>query len=117
MEMETLFLVSLHNHAHEGYFRARRRLSKGEQVVEISASQCSQLASDPRITILSVSEVQPETPDTCDGESRVVASELVSGSVTSKPPLMPSHYAPVISDEIKPSADLAVKAKPSRKKS
>lgn len=113
----SLFSVRLLNTAHDGYFRAKRRLVKGEQVVEVTASELAQLEGDPRIRIIDTSDVEPKPSSQGDGSEGDMVSELVSGSVTSKPPQMPSHYAPVISDEIKPSADLAVKAKPSRKKS
>ena len=118
MELETLFLVTLHNRAHEGYFRAKCRLSKGEQVVEVTAAELAQLEGDPRIRIIDTSDVEPKPSNQSDSSQGDVVSKLPSDGVTGDAPLlMPSHYAPVITDEIKPSADLAVKAKPSRKKS
>lgn len=113
----SLFSVRLLNTAHDGYFRAKRRLVKGEQVVEVTAAEFAQLEGDPRISIIETSDVGSKTSNQSDGSEGDMVSDLVSGSVTSKPPLMPSHYAPVITDEIKPSAELTVKAKPNRKKS
>ncbi len=83
--MDELFIVKLHNAAHDGYYRAKRRLVKGEQVVEVTAAELAQLEADPRITIISVSDVQPETPDPCSDTSGVVETELVPGSVAEKP--------------------------------
>ncbi len=93
--MENLYLVKLHNRAHEGYRRAQRLLSKGENVLEVTDAQRAQLEADPRIAILSVSDVQPETSDTCGGESRAVESEPVSGGVGTEV-VIPSYYMPVI---------------------
>ncbi|ACQ92373.1 hypothetical protein Tola_0745 [Tolumonas auensis DSM 9187] len=78
----SLFSVRLLNTAHDGYLRAKRCLVKGEQMVEVTAAELAQLEADPRITIISVSDVQPETADTCGDTSGDVVSELVSGSVT-----------------------------------
>ena len=114
----SLFSVRLLNTAHNGYFRAKRRLVKGEQVVEVTAAELAQLEGDPRISIIDTSDVEPQPSNQGNGSKGNVVSELPSDGVTGDAPLlMPSHYAPVITDEIKPSADLAAKAKPSRKKS
>jgi len=93
--MEKLYQVKLHNRAHEGYRRAGLRLSKGEQVVEVTYAQGAQLEADARIKILSVSDVQSETADPCGGESGGVVSELVSSSIGTEA-VIPSHYMPVI---------------------
>ncbi len=93
--MEKRYLVKLHNRAHAGYRRAQCVLSKGENELEVTDAQRAQLASDARIKILSVSDVQPETSDPCGGTGGVVVSELVSGSVGAET-VIPSYYAPVI---------------------
>jgi len=130
--MEKRYLVKLHNRAHAGYRRAQCVLSKGENELEVTDAQRAQLASDSRITILSVSDIQPETSDPCDGESGVVEPELVSGGViaegvtvetTAEPAEgvcidsmglapIPSYYAPVIDTTSKQPEP---KCKPNRK--
>ena len=91
----SLFSVRLLNTAHDGYFRAKRRLVKGEQVVEVTAAQRAQLETDPRIAILSVSDIQPETADPCGGSDGVMEPELVSGGIGTEA-IIPSYYMPVI---------------------
>lgn len=93
--METVFLIKIHNLAHGGYYRAGLRLSKGEQVVEVTAAQRAQLETDPRIAILSVSDIQPETADPCGGSDGVMEPELVSGGIGTEA-IIPSYYMPVI---------------------
>ena len=110
--MEKRYLVKLHNRAHEGYRRAQCVLSKGENELAVTDAKRAQLASDPRITILSVSDLQPETADPCSDAGGVVVSELVSGGVGAET-VIPSHYLPVID----PSAQQPEqKRKPNRKK-
>jgi len=131
--MEIRYLVKLHNRAHAGYRRAQFVLSKGENELEVTDAQRTQLASDSRITILSVSDVQPETSDPCGGESGVVVPELVPSGVmvegvvaetTAEPvegvcidPMglapIPSYYAPVIDSAPEQPEQ---KRKPNRKK-
>ncbi len=114
----SLFSVRLLNTAHDGYFRAKRRLVKGEQVVEVTAAELAQLEGDPRISIIDTSDVEPQPSSQGDGSKGNVVSELPSDGVTGDAPLlMPSHYAPVITDATTPSVELAGKAKPNRKKS
>ncbi len=114
----SLFSVRLLNTAHDGYFRAKRRLVKGEQVVEVTAAELAQLEADPRISIIDTSDVEPKPSNQSDSSQGDVVSKLPSDGVTGDAPLlMPSHYAPVITDEIKPPVELTGKAKPSRKKS
>nr|WP_321270453.1 HI1506-related protein [uncultured Tolumonas sp.] len=112
--MENLYLVKLHNRAHEGYRRAQRLLSKGENVLEVTDAQRAQLEADPRIAVISVSGLQPKTPDPCDGASGDMVSELVSGGVAT---VMPTYYATVMTAGLQPVDQPEKNAKPTRKKS
>lgn len=97
--MDELFIVKLHNAAHDGYYRAKRRLVKGEQVVEVTAAELAQLEADPRITVISVSGVQPEAPDQGDGAQGDVVSDLVPGGVADEQPEQEPEAEPVVEPE------------------